>query len=198
MNLIKILLLRKKDWFDSVERDSQMIFNLATGVADMNPELKVIVLKRTKRYDRSSRDILNIKSSLSSFANTTLDQLWAKAGEPSNVQIADIDLMTDEYPKLRELIFGTVNSPRHDGVQMTGVGAQRQFTYRAKQFLLSAVVGSKFNKKSTRQRIEKYTPHVIPNHISNERVSRPYSDVAAHTSYRYAVPVANKFNPLNY
>ena len=86
------------------------------------------------RYDRSSCDLLKIKSQLSEFANVTLDQLWTKSGKPDNIQICDINLQTDQFPNLRDLIFGLQSSQSFDGVQMVGSGARRQLSYLVKKW----------------------------------------------------------------
>ena len=66
---------------------------------------KVIIVKRLPRYDRSSNDILKIKSELSEFANRVYDQIWQKMGSPGNIQIVDIDLQCSSSAYLRNLIF---------------------------------------------------------------------------------------------
>ena len=47
----------KKDWFNQVENDSIEVFNIAQSAAKSDPKLKVVIMKRMKRYDRTSSDI---------------------------------------------------------------------------------------------------------------------------------------------
>ena len=176
----------KQDWFKLVEQDSQDIFHIAQKATKADPGLKVIIAKRTKRYDRSSCDLLKIKSHLSEFANATLDQLWAKAGQPSNINIVDIDLLTDQYPHLRELVFGSLNSPSYDGVQMIGTGACRQFTYRAKQ-VLKLFLQKKFGTEKN--------PSLKPYPVRRQQVSINRSENSR--SMQYNIPTMNRFSPLN-
>jgi len=52
----------KEEWFNQVETDSKNLFILAEEAVGKNPNLNVIIVKRLPRYDRSSRDIIGIKS----------------------------------------------------------------------------------------------------------------------------------------
>ena len=82
---------------------------------------------------------------------------------------------------------------------MTGAGARRHFTYRAKQFLVTAGIGNNNSQKSTPHRTQNRRPlHTQPIYDSKTSNCQSYSNVVAHSNHQYAVPVANKFNPLNY
>ena len=60
----------KKEWFKKVENDSAKLFKIAQDALKANNSIeKVIIVKRLPRFDRSSNDILQIKSELSEFAN---------------------------------------------------------------------------------------------------------------------------------
>ena len=78
----------KKEWFNKVEEDSLKLFGIAEEALVRNKDIKkVIIVKRLPRYDRSSKDILQIKSQMSSFGNTVYDQIWQKKGSPENIQV---------------------------------------------------------------------------------------------------------------
>ena len=90
-------------------------------------------MKRLARYDRSARDILGIKSQLSKYANHVYDQLWIQRGCPSRIHIIELELGSDDYPHLKNIIFGTNSDPQYDGIHLIGEGATRHFTYRVLQ-----------------------------------------------------------------
>jgi hypothetical protein len=90
-------------------------------------------MKRLPRFDRSSHDILGIKSNLSNFSNSVLDQQWIKNGSPSNIQIIELKMGVENSKHLRSLIYGKMNSGQIDGIHLRGPGARRHFTYRAVQ-----------------------------------------------------------------
>ena len=75
----------KEEWFSQVEKNAKEIVDIANCVLKKNPEKKVILIKRLPRYDRSSNDIIGIKTQLSTFANTALDQAWTKIGKPKKL-----------------------------------------------------------------------------------------------------------------
>ena len=83
----------KEEWFNQVEEDSKNLFKVAEDAIKKKPDLEVIIVKRLPRFDRSSQDIIGVKSKLSSYANAVYDQLWLKRGSPSNIQIEIITLV---------------------------------------------------------------------------------------------------------
>ena len=123
----------KDQWFKHVEEDSKNLFKVAEDAIKQKPNLKVIVLKRLPRFDRSSQDILGIKSQLSNYANQIYDQLWIKSGCPNNIHILELKLNTEDSKHLRDIIFGTNNTKHFDGIHLRGTGAVRHVTYRAVQ-----------------------------------------------------------------
>ena len=128
----------KKEWFHIAEQDSVQILDTALNAARSKPEMKVVISKRVPRYDTSSSDLLGIKTQLSSFANTSLDQLWIKAGSPKEISIIEPNLNTNLYPSLKSIICGSsLTNSHYDGVRMLGAGAKRHYTYRIKQALTS-------------------------------------------------------------
>ena len=94
----------KKSWFETVEQDSSCILSAAQEAIKVQPNLEVIILKRLPRYDKRSQDMIGIKSELSEFANIAYNKLWRKSGSPQNIKIVDIDLQTQKYRNLRDLI----------------------------------------------------------------------------------------------
>ena len=206
----------KKDWFKKVENDSAKLFDVALDALSKNNGIeKVVIVKRLPRYDRSSSDILKIKSELSEFANRAYDQIWQKMGSPENIQIVHIDLKCSSSAYLRKLIFGDSNSENFDGVHMRGEGASRHFTYRTinalKQVILSEKSQGTYRSKNRTygqakplsnsdhsacpqtvyqmwQKIEKNFNHRAPQAKS---YSPRYNDD------RYSVPTKNRFSPLN-
>ena len=85
----------KRQWFQQVEEDSKNLFKVAEDAIEKKPELKVIIVKRLQRFDRSTQDIFGIKQQLSCFSNSVYDHLWIKHGSPSNIQIVDFKLNLD-------------------------------------------------------------------------------------------------------
>ena len=123
----------KNQWFKEVEEDSKKVFEVAENAIKQKQDLKVIVMKRLPRFDRSSQDILGIKAQLSKYANKVYEQLWLKAGSPQNIHILELNLNTEDSKHIRDIIFGLKNAKDYDGVHLRGPGAGRHFTYRAGQ-----------------------------------------------------------------
>ena len=123
----------KKEWYKKVENDSNNIFSMAEDAVAMDSSLNVIIVKRLPRYDKPSSDILGIKSQISKYANNVYDQLWLKQGSPSRIHVIDLELGSDKYAHLKNIIFGNVNSTNYDGIHLVGEGASRHLTYRAVQ-----------------------------------------------------------------
>ena len=70
----------EREWYAKVEDDPTNLFSIAEEAIARDDKLNVIIVKRLPRYDQSSRDIMAIKSKLSSFSNHVYDQLWLKRG----------------------------------------------------------------------------------------------------------------------
>ena len=53
----------KKEWFEKVEKDSENLFNIAeVALKQSNSLKKAVIIKRLPRFDRSTDDIIGIKS----------------------------------------------------------------------------------------------------------------------------------------
>ena len=102
------------------------------------PKLKIVIIKRLPRFDRSAQDIIGIKSKISNFANSVLDQEWVKRGSPQNIRIVELNLVQGSQ-NLKSIIYGSPGSDRVDGIHLRGPGAQRHFTYRAVQAVKKAL-----------------------------------------------------------
>ena len=206
----------KKDWFKKVENDSAKVFDVALDALSKNNGIeKVVIVKRLPRYDRSSSDILKIKSELSEFANRAYDQIWQKMGSPENIQIVDIDLKCSSSAHLRNLIFGHSDSENFDGIHMRGEGASRHFTYRTIN-ALKQVIFSEKRKETYRNKSRAYTQaKSVPDDDHSACPQTVYQmwkkveknlhhKIPPAKSYRprfndnrYSVPTQNRFSPLN-
>ena len=134
----------------------------------------------------------SIKSQLSTFANTALDQAWTKIGKPKNLVIVELGLQTDKYPKLKELIYGPFRSNSHDGVKLSGPGALRHFTYRVKQVIKPILVDRLSHQSSFRQLTQDYRKE------NRQTRTKSYSEtVKGRQSFEYNIPTYNRFNHLN-
>ena len=80
MNTEKDIEEYRREWATKVEDDSNNLFAVAEEVLKVDPNIKVIIVKRLPRYDSSQADPLGIKANLSQFANSVYDQLWFKKG----------------------------------------------------------------------------------------------------------------------
>ena len=69
MDSTKDIIQYKKEWFEKAERVSTDLFEIAEDAIAFDEKLHVMILKRLPRFDRSSNDLINIKSNLSEFAN---------------------------------------------------------------------------------------------------------------------------------
>ena len=122
----------KNQWFCQAEEDSKELFNIAEDALKQKPNIKIIIMKRLPRFDRSSQDIIGIKSKISDFANSALDQVWVKRGSPHNNQIVQLDFIQGSN-HLKSLVYGSPESHHVDGIHLRGREASRHFTYRAIQ-----------------------------------------------------------------
>ena len=77
-------------------------------------------MKRLQRFDRTSKCILGIKSQLSKFANHAYDQIWLKRGRPTRIHIVDLELGSDKYQYLKDLIYGQPSDVKFDGIHLIG------------------------------------------------------------------------------
>ena len=80
---------------------------------------------------------MSIKARLSDLANGIYKQEWLKQGSPQNIHIVDINLGCETSQHLKQVIYGRSDSPQYDGVNLTGPGASRHFSYRVKQTILA-------------------------------------------------------------
>ena len=204
----------RREWFEKVEKDSENLFNIAKEALEKSKNVrKVIIVKRISRFDRSSSDLIGIKSQLSRYANSVYDQLWIKNGSPENIILIDLDLECTGY--FRDLVYGKYDDTKFDGIHLSGKGAVRQFTYRVIKQLKEKVYSSVKGKPS---------PSQVDNHIdcpqalyqrtnqnrdnhhgsqsqsSNRNVqTHLYSDTVKgnNTEHRYNVPIYNLYENLN-
>ena len=154
------LLNIKKQWFARVEEDSKKIFEIAEEAVAKNSKLKVIIIKRLPRYDKSSQDILGIKSQLSVYANNVYDQLLLQSSYSSNIHVMEINMELQNSSYIRKLIYGDITSEQFDGIHLKGDGASRHLTYRAVQ-AMKPILCSKGRKVK-----------VFDRFLKNERNSR--------------------------
>ena len=130
----------KKEWFDKVESSSLSLFKLAEECVAADPNLNVVIVKRPKRFDRSSRDILGIKAKLSEFGNKIYDQLLMKSNHSDRIHLIELNLLQNSHSNyLKSIIYGTHDDPRFDGIHFFGSEKSRHFTYRAIQSMSSII-----------------------------------------------------------
>jgi hypothetical protein len=143
----------KKEWYAKAEQDSENLFSIAEDAVARDPNLNVVIVKRLHRFDRTSKDIMGIKSQLSKFANHVYDQLWLKRGSPPRIRVVELDLGCDNYPYLKDIIYGKQNDSKFDGIHLIGNAAKRHFTYRAVQAVSSIITEPfQYNHQSPRAR----------------------------------------------
>ena len=134
VNPDKDIEVSKKEWFDKVEAASSSLFKIAEECVAADPELNVVIVKRPQRFDRSSGDILGIKSKLSEFGNRSYDQLLLKSNHSDRIHLVELNLLNNSNSNyLKSIIYGTPDNPKYDGIHMIAGGATRHFTYRALQ-----------------------------------------------------------------
>ena len=202
----------QKEWYAKVENDSTNLFSIAEEAIAMDDELNVVIVKRLQRFDRSSRDIMAIKSKLSSFSNHVYDQLWLKRGSPDRIHIVELPLGCDNSPYLKEIIYGSHSNSKYDGLHLIGRAAARHFTYRAVQSILPIISeNSRFNNPQTKHSVEnydldnyhancpqtQYQRHSVKDSHGGQR-QKTYSDAVKSKDTRHSVPTENYWSPLNY
>ena len=212
----------KREWFEKAEEVSTELFRIAEDAIAADERLNVIILKRLPRFDRSSNDLINIKSNLSEFANQIYDQLWLRKGCPKRIQIVKIKMAENGY--LKDLIFGTPDNSQYDGIHLAGSGASRQFSYQtikalkpffAKPNIVPAKPVFSRRKQNGNTQFGAEDNHqncaqaVYMRQSSGSRLrgrtgqGKLYSEVLKGSSqekkdFAYSVPTKNFFNTLNY
>ena len=226
MDVSKDITEFKKEWYRKAEEDSKNLFAIAEDAIARDPKLNVVIVKRLRRFDRASKDILGIKTNISKFANHVYDQLWLKQGSPTRIHIIELELGCDKSQYLKDIIYGEPNYPQYDGVHLVGPAAVRHFTYRAVQKLASIITKpsqpsfpaahkydhAKFragkndrNSPKTRGHQDghtdceqaRYQHQSASGSHGVKRSSRTYSDVVRNEDNRYNVPTNNTYAPLN-
>ena len=211
----------QKEWFEKAEEVSTELFKIAEDAIAADENVNVIILKRLPRFDRSSSDISKIKAKISEFANQVYDQLWLRRGSPERIHIVSIKLLEKEG-FLKDIIYGSHEDKKYDGIHLVGSGASRHFTYRAVQAILPILSKPNQDQKSSSfsrgKRNIGYRQPDKENHINcpqakfkrqsanggqGGRSDRLFSDVVKGPSKQkvknsYTVPTSNFFNPLNY
>ena len=129
---------------------------------------------------------------------------------------------SDDYPHLKNIIFGTNSNPQYDGIHLEGEAATRHFTYRAVQKLsqiitkplkkhsaqkkeyIAATGARKFARVSSKDdhtncpQAQYRQRHVEKVKNTNNIPSRTYADVVGNRHYNYSIPTKNFYSPLNY
>ena len=217
----------KQEWFDKVENDTKNLFKIAEEAVKSKPGLKVVIVKRLPRFDRSSQDILGIKAILSKYANSIYDQLWTKSGSPQNIKIEELILDVEKPGFLRNLIFGSDSENIFDGIHLLGRGGSRHFTYRAGQAVQKILPHYRQPLLRTSLRDDNHTEcpqarYKQQRRLGSQSISKTNLEDYNHTDcpqaryqkqrgpelgksyadvvksrYTYSIPTSNMFNPLN-
>ena len=147
------------------------------------------------------------------------DQLWLRRGSPERIHIVDIKLLEKEG-YLKDIIYGSHENQRYDGIHLIGQGASRHFTYRAVQAISPIISKPNPDRKLSsfsRVRQTNYRQSDKDNHQNCpqtrhmrqsanggqwKRSDRLFSEVLKGSSQQkskqmYTVPTSNFFNPLN-
>ena len=210
-----------------VEEDSKALFEIALGAITNDPNLNVVIVKRLARFDRTSKDISGVKAQLSKFANGVYDQLWLKQGSPERIHIVELALGCENYPHLKNIIYGQPSDSKYDGIHPNTAAASRHFTYRAVQAILPVI--SPQSKSKPKGQFRTFKSHFraengaenrvkdVPNLTGRRRETNKHSHGQHHQSAkvshgerssdrkysdvlrnRYNVPTSNLYDHLNY
>ena len=200
----------KREWFEKVDKDSENLFKVAEDALEQSPSLKeVLIVKRLPRFDRSSDDIIGIKSQLSVYANQAYNQIWMKKGCPKNIHVVSLDgLNSKGY--LRQIIYGKTSDRNYDGVHCVGEHSVRHVSYRIVQVMKSILCRKPSQPKAHNQRKQKPANQRAGRSESDQ--SERYSDVvrSGHShktqsnnqngskmNKRNTVPTSNRFDVLS-
>ena len=154
---------QKENWFKKVEQTSKRIFQLAENSVKMNSNMQAVIVKHLPRFDKGADDILNVKPSLSAYANTIYDQCLLKAKNPQNIKLIEVDLKVENNGFLKDLIYGKQNSDTFDGVHLRGSGAERHFNYRVKQAIQPIIKGLSLSQSQSKQSISYESRRLVTN-----------------------------------
>ena len=214
----------KKQWFHQVEEDSKNLFKIAEDAIEKKPDLKIVILKRLPRFDRSSQDIIGIKAKLSTFANNVYDQLLLQSNYSSNIHVTELQFGLEKSVYLKNLVYGNKSVENVDGIHLRGPGASRHFNYRAVQALKPVLSANNETKHGRAHRPTSHPSDKIRDAKSKDNgstnSSRNYNDhtecaqaqyqhrqqdrvsyaqaVKSKQVYVYTVPTFNKHEHLNY
>ena len=131
-----------------------------------------------------------MKRKLSEFGNSIFNTLWFKIGSPSNINVVELALGSDESHHIRKLVFGNMHSERYDGVKLQGEGSARHFNYRALQAVKSSIKDSLHNNQEE---------NVVNNiQLSVQRKTKAVTASSQLPSQRYgqllySIPVKNRY-----
>ena len=184
MDVSKDIKQYKNEWFNKVEEDSKEVLHIAQNALENNRSLeKVIILKRLPRYDKSTSDLIGIKSELSKYGNAVYDLELTKMGNPENIIVLDLDL--DGSGHFRNIVFGKQEQPNYDGIHCRGRSAESQFTYRVIKALKTRVLNPVVPMRRTNGR------HFNYNHAQRKMTNQSVNSAHGDRSYSGAVKGTN-------
>ena len=110
------------------------LFNIAEAVLKKFPSIgKVVIMKRTPRYDLLSFDPLNLKPQLSSLADSASFSLWCESNFKNKIILGGQDIPNGNTEHGE--VFGNPDDKIYDGIHMRGP-AGRSFLTRSIQNVL--------------------------------------------------------------
>ena len=116
---------------------AQKLFSLAEASLQSHPTLrKVILMKRTPRYDPTEGDPLNLKPQLSSLADSASFGFWCDSPFKDRIILGGQDIPTgDEH---HYDVYGSHEDSGYDGLHMRGCGGRSFMTKSIEKVLFKA------------------------------------------------------------
>ena len=119
---------------EKVITSAHKMFGIAEAVLCKFPSVrKVIIMKRTPRYDSIDKDPLSLKPQLSSLADSVSFSLWCDSTFKNKIVIGGQDIPNGDTE--HNEVFGNPNDKTYDGVHMRGP-AGKSFLTRSIQKVL--------------------------------------------------------------
>ena len=129
---------------------AQKMFCIAESALQTHTSLKkVVILKRTPRFDQHHKDPLGLKQQLSALADSFYFGLWCSSRFKGSIVLGDHDNPLSGDASHRT-VFGNPDDDEYDGIHLCGPEGKKMFTSSVLKMLLKAGLISGADRKQRR------------------------------------------------
>ena len=168
---------------EQVLKSAHKLFSIAEAALQKFPAIrKVIIMKRTPRYDLLRFDPLSLKPQLSSLADSASFRLWCESKFKNKIVLGGQDIPAGDTE--HKEVFGNPDDKSYDGIHMRGP-AGRSFLTRSIQKVLTKA--KLINENSELYEYEYATP--VPD-------SKRQKVFAQHEQFPHGRKPSQRYNPM--